>query len=69
MTTLDVVEMVADWMAMSQEYGSICEDFAKNNIGPEKRWNFSPAKQELIYEIIQEMEKRLTFDYVSAPQL
>ncbi len=29
---MDLLEMVADWMAISQEYGTKCTDYAKATI-------------------------------------
>ena len=60
MTILDIVEMVCDWKAMSQEYGTDCGKFLDDNIGPNKRWNFSSAKRQLIYDIHQELDNRLS---------
>ena len=43
MSSLDLVEMVCDWTAMSQEYkqGS-CIGYVKENID---KWGFSEAKK------------------------
>lgn len=57
MSTLDLVEMVCDWTAMSQEYGKdSCYSFAIENI---EKWNFCNEKKEEIFLIIAELDKRL----------
>lgn len=59
MSELDIVEMVADWMAISQEnpHSTInCLLWAKQNI--DKKWQFSLAKKQLIFTTINEMHHR-----------
>lgn len=59
MTSLNLVEMVCDWTAMSQELGinqGSCIEWARENI--DKKWNFSNNKKELIFAIIKELDKR-----------
>ena len=47
MTDLDVVEMVCDWTAMSQEFNQAsCQSYVKNNIA---KWKFSDEKIEEIF--------------------
>jgi len=59
MGLLDVVEMVCDWTAISQElsgeFGS-CTGWAAVNI--EMRWDFSSPKKALIFETIRELDRR-----------
>lgn len=50
MPELDVAEMVADWMAMSEEKGTDPSDWAKKNVN--KRWKFDKDQEDLIYELI-----------------
>jgi hypothetical protein len=50
MPELDIAEMVADWMAMSEEKGSNPKDWAKKNVN--KRWKFDQEQEDLIYELI-----------------
>ena len=60
MTLLDIVEMVCDWTAISQEVtpkNSSCKTWADENI--DKKWNFSSQKKQLIFEVIQELDCRL----------
>lgn len=45
--------MVADWLAVSDEYVSSPFDWADKNIGI--RWNFSDSQKELIYFLINEL--------------
>lgn len=56
MSELDIVEMVCDWTAISQEYGSpSCKAFVDKNL---HRWAFNDAVKIFIYETIAEMDKR-----------
>jgi hypothetical protein len=55
MSNLDIAEMVADWMAMSEEKGGHPKDWAKSNIGV--RWRFTPEQEKLIYELIDKIWK------------
>ena len=50
MSTLDLVEMVSDWIAMSQEYkdGS-CLKYVEANI---EQWGFSEERKVLIFKYI-----------------
>lgn len=45
MSNLDLLEMLADWMTVSQEYKTDCKEFVRNNIGDDKRWPF-PEEQK-----------------------
>lgn len=45
-----IAEMVADWMAMSEEKGTCPYEWAKKNIGV--RWKFSNSQKDFIYEIL-----------------
>lgn len=57
MSLLDLVEMIADWTAIAQENGKkSCLTWAQENL--EKKWNFSDEKKELIFSLINEMDKK-----------
>jgi len=59
MSDLDIVEMVCDWTAVNQENNgkqSSCKAWAQENI--HKKWKFSKLKQELIYQVIDELDFR-----------
>lgn len=51
MSDIDIAEMVADWMAVSEEKNSHPKDWAKANI--DKRWKFTKHQKDLIYNIIE----------------
>ena len=53
MPDLDVAEMVADWMAMSEEKGNTPKSWADKNV--DVRWKFTDAQKKLIYELIKEV--------------
>lgn len=59
MSNLDLLEMLADWMAVSQEYKTDCKEFAKNNIGDDKRWPFSEEQKTKIDRIVDTLEQAL----------
>lgn len=50
MNEIDLIEMVADWQAMSQEFDNSLKEFAKRNIGT--RWLFNEKQQEIIWNLI-----------------
>jgi len=50
MPDLDISEMCADWMAVSDEKGSSPKTWADNNVNV--RWKFDDAQKDLIYELI-----------------
>jgi hypothetical protein len=54
MKELDIAEMVADWVAMGQEKGNSAKDWADKNVN--KRWKFTDAQKDLIYELIDVCE-------------
>jgi hypothetical protein len=59
MTNLDLVEMVCDWTAISQEQnlnGGSCMPWAKTHMA--KKWRFSTAQQKLIWATIHELDRR-----------
>ncbi len=57
MTILDIVEMVSDWTAMSQEYGQgSCLDYVLAHID---QWGFSDEKKQLIFATIAELDRRI----------
>jgi len=56
MKPIDIVEMVCDWTAMSQEFGKTsCIEYVNANM--DRKWNFSTATRDLIYQVIAEMDK------------
>lgn len=50
MPDMDIAEMCADWMAMSEERGNAPQDWAKSNINI--RWKFTPEQEGLIYHLL-----------------
>lgn len=62
MSNLDIIEMVADWTAISQEQNAdkgTCLTWAELNL--DKKWCFSSEKKELIYKTIHEIDYRRKF--------
>lgn len=53
MLDLDIGEMVADWMSMSEEKNSSPKDWADKNVNI--RWKFNDNQKDLIYELIEEI--------------
>ena len=51
MTDLDIGEMVADWLSMSEEKSDNPKDWADKNVNV--RWKFDDDQRDLIYEIIE----------------
>ena len=51
MPELDIAEMVADWLSMSEEKNSSPKDWADKNVNI--RWKFTDEQKELIYELIR----------------
>jgi hypothetical protein len=51
MPNMDIAEMAADWMAMSEEKGTEPKDWADKNVNV--RWNFTPKQVDLIYELLE----------------
>jgi len=50
MKDLDIAEMVADWLSMSEEKNSKPKGWADKNVNV--RWKFTDEQKDLIYEII-----------------
>lgn len=50
MTDLDIGEMVADWLGMSEEKNSSPKSWADKNVNI--RWKFTDKQKDLIYELI-----------------
>jgi hypothetical protein len=50
MSSLDIIEMVCDWVSMSQEFGGSTKDWADKNIG--SKWEFNVYQIKLIYHLI-----------------
>ena len=53
MKVVDIAEMCADWMAMSEEKGGKPKEWADKNVNV--RWKFSDDQKDLIYEILKEI--------------
>lgn len=51
MSDMDIGEMAADWMAMSEEKNTDPKDWADKNVNV--RWKFSPKQKTLIYELLE----------------
>lgn len=59
MTEVDLIEMVCDWTAMSQEFhqdGGSARGWADKTLG--NRIHFNPQKTAFIYRIIAELDKQ-----------
>jgi hypothetical protein len=54
MTPMDIAEMVADWLAVSEERGTDVQVWADKNVN--KRWKFSDNQVTLIYQLIEKAE-------------
>jgi hypothetical protein len=50
MPDLDIAEMVADWMAMSEERGNRPKEWVDDNVNV--RWKFTDDQRGLIYDLI-----------------
>ena len=50
MTDLDIAEMCADWLAMSEEKGTNPKDWADKNVNI--KWKFNDNQIDLIYKLI-----------------
>lgn len=55
-----ILEMVADWMAVSEERGTDPYIWARNNI--DIRWKFTTHQQELIYKALSAIWKRWSLE-------
>lgn len=53
MNDVDIGEMCADWMGMSEEKGNTPQEWAKKNVNI--RWKFSNKQVDLIYKILDEI--------------
>jgi len=51
MSDLDIGEMMADWLSMSEEKGTSPKKWADDNV--DKRWKFTKEHKDLIYELIE----------------
>jgi hypothetical protein len=56
MPNLAIGEMIADWMAVSEERGSNPKDWADKNVNI--RWKFTDRQKNLIYKIINDIWKK-----------
>ena len=55
MSNEDIAEMVADWMAMSQEFDNSLKLWADKNVGG--KWKFNTDQVKLIYNIIYRVKR------------
>ncbi|MEK6832556.1 MAG: DUF5662 family protein [Nanoarchaeota archaeon] len=53
MKDLDIAEMVADWLAMSEEKNSQPKSWADKNVNI--RWKFTDKQKDLIYQLIDDI--------------
>ena len=53
MPDLDLAEMIADWLAVSEERGTDPKDWADKNVNI--RWKFDDEQKDLIYELIEKI--------------
>jgi len=53
MLDLDIAEMCADWLAMSEEKKSSPKDWADKNVNV--RWKFTNGQKDLIYKLISDI--------------
>jgi hypothetical protein len=61
MTDIDLIEMVCDWTAMAQEFGQdggSASGWADKTIG--HRVAFNEGKRRFIYEVIAELDRRMS---------
>jgi hypothetical protein len=56
MPNLAIGEMIADWMAVSEERGSNPKDWADKNVNI--RWKFTDRQKNLIYKIINDIWRK-----------
>jgi hypothetical protein len=56
MTDMDILDMVCDWTAMSQELGQggSAREWADRNVGT--RWNFNDERKAYIYRVIDALD-------------
>lgn len=54
MKTIDIMEMVADWVAMGRERGNSALQWYEANVGT--RWKFTPEQDRLIRKLIAILE-------------
>jgi len=57
MTLIDVIEMVADWNAMSQELGTSLKDWVKTTLHKDKKWVFDKKHLNWINNLVSIFEK------------
>lgn len=60
MSDVDIIEMVCDWTAIAQELGEnggSARQWADNNVGDQKRFKFSKAKKQFIYQVIDDLAR------------
>lgn len=63
MSDVDLIEMVCDWTAITQELGEnggSARQWADRTIGNREHFNFGEAKKQLIYQVIDDLDRQLT---------
>ncbi|EKQ66585.1 hypothetical protein OsccyDRAFT_5072 [Leptolyngbyaceae cyanobacterium JSC-12] len=68
MSDVDLIEMVCDWTAIAQELeengvernGGSARSWADRTIGKREGFNFSEAKKEFIYQVIDDLDRQRT---------
>jgi Family of unknown function (DUF5662) len=63
MSDVDLIEMVCDWTAMSQEFGQdggSARGWADKTIG--KRVAFDEDRRLFVYQMIEELDRRIAAD-------
>lgn len=53
MSKVDIIEMVADWAALSQELNSSLKKWADQSIG---KWKFTKEQEKFIYDLVRMFE-------------
>ena len=56
MPPMDIIEMVCDWIAVSQERGGTAREWYEKNVP--SRWMFNDKQKELIDRILNLLENK-----------
>ncbi|ELR99915.1 hypothetical protein GLO73106DRAFT_00037680 [Gloeocapsa sp. PCC 73106] len=62
MSDVDVIEMVCDWTAITQEIGEnggSARQWADKTIGNRRHFNFGDAKKQFIYRVMNDLDYQL----------
>lgn len=54
MDDVSILEMLADWLAMSEEKGTDPKEWVKKNVGV--RWKFTDKQKEIIDNVVEKVE-------------